>query len=307
LVRTCTALAYSEAMSLRLPRSAAHSAEQLWIEWTRQRGTNALARVLPAVYAGGVPTFCCARNAHIRASARPLGESAYLLLARGEPQGAAAGRLSKPSLIWTAGVAGPSEGLLDGQTVAVRDPHNRKSTTVAMRRFPARLILATLLSKCGVHGGDAPASDPRSLAAVAFDIPLLLALFLLMAVRAELVQTPVSPLRLNAKRSRSATPAARAHRGLMPGVRLRCGLPHRRRRASPAAAALPSRTRSHRQAPNTVYWRGPHWRGTCGSAASAAVPSSCGCRLSATAEETAPGDPEAPAERQACTRFSTNS
>ena len=44
------------------------------------------------------------------------------------------------------------------------------------------------------------ASWSTSLAAVAFDVPLLLALFLLMSIRDDLVRLPVDPQRLNSKR-----------------------------------------------------------------------------------------------------------
>jgi len=87
-------------------------------------------------------------------------------------------------------------GLLEWTAVAVRDPHNQQvDDLLQCAGVPARLILATLLSKCAVARGDAPARIHRSLAAVAFGHSMLLALFLLMAVRAELVQTPVRPLR----------------------------------------------------------------------------------------------------------------
>src|SRR5256884_461695 len=102
----------------------------------------------------------------------------------------------------------------------------------------------------------------RSLAAVAFDLPILLALFLLMAVRDDLAQLPVKPLRLNAKRARLGRRPLLEHIELSAPVFAGAsvsqddGAPGTRRgpRFHPVRGHLVRRR-------NTIYWRGPHWRG----------------------------------------------
>jgi hypothetical protein len=91
---------------------------------------------------------------------------------------------------------------------------------------------------------------------------MLLALFLLMAIRAELVQTPVSPLRLNAKRSRLGKRPLLEHIEVSCPVFASAAVSH-----SDGAGVARRGPRFHHvrghivRRRNTVYWRGPHWRG----------------------------------------------
>lgn len=101
----------------------------------------------------------------------------------------------------------------------------------------------------------------KSLAAVAFDVPLLLALFLLVSVRDDLLREPVQRQRVNSKRRRLG------RRPLLDHLEL----------SAPVFSPLhstPASSGGVRRAPrlhhvrghivrrrNTVYWRGPHWRG----------------------------------------------
>jgi hypothetical protein len=101
----------------------------------------------------------------------------------------------------------------------------------------------------------------RSLAAVAFDIPLL-ALFLLMSIRQDLLREPVDLRRLNSKRLRLGK------RPLLEHLRISAPV------WSPVAAVNPVQHDPERRGrrlhhvrghlvrrQDTVYWRGPHWRG----------------------------------------------
>jgi hypothetical protein len=102
----------------------------------------------------------------------------------------------------------------------------------------------------------------RSLAAVVLDIPMLLALFLLMAIRAELVREPVRPARLNAKRARLGKPPLLEHIEVSAPVFApppqraadTVGTPRRGPRLHHVRGHIVRRR-------NAVYWRGPHWRG----------------------------------------------
>src|SRR6202035_3267571 len=169
-------------------------------------------------------------------------------------------------------VAGPSEGPLDGHTVAVRDPQNRQVDDLlqcagfrldsSWQRYYRDVACTAAMRQQAIH---------RSLAGVAFDIPMLLALFLLMAIRADLVQMPVSPLRLNAKRSRLGKRPLLAHiEGCCPVF------------ASAAVRRAPrgSITYAVTSSGAVTLSTGADGTGadTCDSAASAAAPSSCGCR-----------------------------
>ena len=95
-------------------------------------------------------------------------------------------------------------------------------------------------------------------------MPLLLALFLLMSIRDDLVRLPVNPQRLNSKRLRLGKPPLLEHLEICAPV------------FCPAAAGRAESSGTLRRAPrfhhvrghivrrlDTVYWRAPHWRGTC--------------------------------------------
>jgi len=102
----------------------------------------------------------------------------------------------------------------------------------------------------------------RCLAAVAFDIPMVLALLLLMTIRAQLVQRPVCPARLNAKRARLGKRALLEHIEVSSPVFAQGPRPAADRPASVRGAPRLHHVRGHIvRRRDVVYWRGPHWRG----------------------------------------------
>ena len=93
---------------------------------------------------------------------------------------------------------------------------------------------------------------------------MLLALFLLMAIRAGLVHTRVCPVRLNAKRVRLGRPPLLEHIDVSSPVFAAAPVPHR---PGDAPVTLRRGPRLHHvrghivRRHDAVYWRGPHWRG----------------------------------------------
>jgi hypothetical protein len=263
LVRTCTALAYSEGDELsgcldllRIP------SEQLWVEWSEAARRDELARLVPEFAAAGPAD---AVRAGTLISGRPHGRAGTLRTfwqTGGSPEPLLA---AVETVIALDGgiVAAPPEALLAGDTVAVRDPENPQVDAllqcVGFRLEPSwqRYYKSETLS-----GGMQAELIRRSLAAVAFDVPMLLALFLLMAVRDDLAQSRVNPVHLNAKRARLG------RRPLLEHIELSAPV-------FASAAAYPTEgAHATRRGPrfhhvrghlvrrrNTIYWRGPHWRG----------------------------------------------
>jgi hypothetical protein len=264
LVRTCTELAYSSGDELSGCLDLLHiPAEQLWIEWDEVARRNELSHALPQWVPGGAAGVV---RAGTLICAHPRGRSGSLRtfwLTRAQPQEPLLAPIE--TLIDLDGglSTAPTAALLDGQTVAVRDPGNQ--------------LLDDLLQCAGFrldpswqrYYQSAACSAPTraqviqtSLAAVASDVPVLLALFLLMAIRADLVQMPVRPVRLNAKRVRLGKRPLLEHIEVSSPVfasAARC------RAEDPAAVRRAPRfhhVRGHIvRRRNTVYWRGPHWRG----------------------------------------------
>ena len=264
LVRTCTALAYSEGDELsgcldllRIP------AEQLWVEWNEAARREELMRALPDCASGATAD---ALRTGILISAHPLGRSGSLRtfwLTRREPQEPLLAAVETLIDLDGGPSTGPPEALLQGEAVAVFDSRNPQVDRVlqcaAFRLEPSwqRYYLSVTAS-----AETRAQVIERSLAAVAFDLPILLALFLLMAVRDDLAQLPVNPLRLNAKRARLG------RRPLLEHIELSAPV-----FASPSVSRDEG-ARGTRRGPrfhhvrghlvrrrNTIYWRGPHWRG----------------------------------------------
>jgi hypothetical protein len=102
----------------------------------------------------------------------------------------------------------------------------------------------------------------RSLATVAFDAPMLMALFLLMAVRADLVPRHVNPVRLNAKRVRLGRRPLLEHIEVSAPVFASGGVPRHDGAGGTRRGPRFHHVRGHLvRRRNTIYWRGPHWRG----------------------------------------------
>ena len=264
LVRTCTALAYSDGDELSGCLDLLHiPAEQMWIEWDEAARHDALARVLPQRTPAAVPDIL---RAGTLISAHPRGRSGSLRtfwLPRGEPQEPLLAAVETLIDLDGGAVAAPSEGLLDGQTVAVRDPDNQQVDDLlqcagfrldsSWQRYYRDVACTAATRQQAIH---------RSLAAVAFDIPMLLALFLLMSIRADLVQMPVSPLRLNAKRSRLGKRPLLEHIEVSSPVFASAAVCHADGASVARRGPRFHHVRGHIvRRRNTVYWRGPHWRG----------------------------------------------
>jgi hypothetical protein len=97
---------------------------------------------------------------------------------------------------------------------------------------------------------------------VALDIPMLLALFLLITVRADLVRTTVNFERLNRKRATVGRPPLLEHVEVSTPLLVRAAY-----RKAEHPIAMRSGPRFHHvrghivRRRSAVYWRGPHWRG----------------------------------------------
>ncbi len=265
LVRTCTALAYSEGDELSGCLDLLHiPAAQLWIEWNDAARRDELTRVMPQ----------SERTEHadiLRAgtliSAQPGGRAGSLRtfwLSRAEPRRAAAGGGRDRCSTWMAARPPPR------RTGCSRDTRWR-CATMAIRRWMTccgARAFAWTPPGCSTTAAS-PARRPpgpqviqRSLAAVVFDIPVLLALFLLMSIRADLVWMPVSSARLNAKRTRLGKHPLLEHIEVSSPL-FASAQPYRGEGGgAPRRVPRFHHVRGHIvRRRNTIYWRGPHWRG----------------------------------------------
>src|SRR5258706_15532208 len=102
-------------------------------------------------------------------------------------------------MTWCAPVvAGPSEGLLDGQTVTVRDPHNQQvDDLLQCAGFRLDSSWQRYYRDVACTAATRQQAIQRSLAAVGPAISILLAPFPLMAIRAPPWQKPAQPPRPN--------------------------------------------------------------------------------------------------------------
>jgi hypothetical protein len=264
LVRTCNALAYSEGDELSGCLDLMHlPAPQLWIEWDEAARRDCLAWLLPECAPGGDHNIVRA-GALIRSD--PHGRAGTVRtfwLTRAAPHEPLLAAVETLLDFEGPPLSAAPETLLAGEAVAVRDPRNGQLDRL-LQCAAFRLDAAWQRYYQAVSGEATLRAEVIrcSLAAVAFDVPMLLALFLLMAVRARLVQHPVCPRRLNAKRARLGK------RALLEHIEV----------SAPVFAAgpqrLPEGPASLRRGPrlhqvrghlvrrrDVVYWRHPHWRG----------------------------------------------
>jgi hypothetical protein len=264
LVRTCTALAYSEGDELSGCLDLLHlPAELLWVEWDEAVCRASVASLLPAC-AGGADSGILRTGALISAGPRGrCGRLRTFWLTRATPPEPLVAAVETLLDLEGAAVCAAPETLLDGQPVAVCDSHNAQLDRL-LRCASFRLDPAWQRYYASVTGDAAlRATVVRSaVAAVAFDVPMLLALFLLMAIHADLMPRAVSPVRLNAKRARLG------RRALLEHIELSCPVFAAAGRQSAAASTTPRRAprlhhvRGHLvRRDNAVFWRGPHWRG----------------------------------------------
>ena len=231
LVRTCIALAYSEGDELSGCLDLLHlPAQRLWVEWDEAARCEELSRTLPECARAGDAGIL---RGGALISAHPQGRSGTLRtfwLPRAEPQQPLLAAVETLLDLEGGAAGGTAASLLEGSAVAVRDPHNAQLDAL-LQCASFRLDPAWLRYYRSVAGDGATRAEviARSLAAVAFDVPMLLALFLLMAIRAGLVHTRVCPERLNAKRVRLGRPPLLEHIEVSSPV-----FAQRRRRTGPA-------------------------------------------------------------------------
>jgi len=264
LVRVCTALAYSDGDQLSGCLDLLHfPAEELWIEWDDSVRRAELARILPAGTITGAEEI---PRAGTLISAHPSGRSGKLRtfwLARSDPPEPVLAAI-ETRLDLDGGIAfAPPTALLEGGEVGVGDPRN--AAVDALLRCTAFKLDPSWQRYYHAVARSAPvrcAIIQHSLGSVAFDIPIVLALFLLMAIRADLVHVAVPTSRLNAKRARLGKRPLLEHIEISApvyaaGVRSRLEALGNERRGPRF-----HHVRGHivRRA-NAIYWRSPHWRG----------------------------------------------
>jgi hypothetical protein len=267
LVRVCVELAYSEGDELSGCLDLVHlPAERLWVEWSEPARREALGSVLPQCvppHDGGLErsgVLICAERGGRSGSLRTF------FLPSVEPREPMAAALETLLDLDGNGAAGPPETVLKGGAVSVCDSQNecvndllrcaRFRLDSAWQRYYGSVLSAPL----------DPVQEARMtgllISSVALDIPMLLALFLLMTVRADLVQTAVNPKRLNRKRARFGRPPLLEHVEVSTPLLVRAAY---RNAEHPIAARSGPRfhhVRGHIvRRRNAVYWRGPHWRG----------------------------------------------
>lgn len=263
LVRTCMELAYSEGDELSGCLDLLHfPAEQLWVEWRDVAQRAALASVLPEC----VPER--PRNAErsgVLITAAPGGRAASLRsfwLTASEPHETQVSAV-ETLLDFDCGYRTAGQGLLEDSGAEVYDPKNaclnellrcaRFRVDGAWRRYYRAVLTDPTAAR----------AIPLLVAGVAFDVPMLLALFLLMAVRADLLQRAVNPARLNHKRARLGKRPLLEHIEVSAPLLAHAAC----HGADTLGGTLRSSPRLHHvrghivRRRNTVYWRGPHWRG----------------------------------------------
>ena len=264
LTRACTALAYSEGDQLsgcldlmRIP------AEEMWIEWNEKARRDEVSRLGPESWVcGAADALRAGTLVNAPAHGRSGSLRTFWLTAEESPRPLLAAVETVITLDGGVERAAP-DALLEGGTVAVRDSRSQQVDAllqcVGFRLEPSwqRYYQGSALS-----GGTRAQVISQSLAAVAFDAPMLLALFLLMAVGAELVETRVNPVHLNAKRARLGRRPLLEHIEVSAPVFAAASLSRADAGYGVRRGPRFHHVRGHLvRRRNTIYWRGPHWRG----------------------------------------------
>ena len=267
LVRVCTELAYSEGDGLSACLDLIHfPAERLWIEWNGTPQREELARALPECIVSNPKDLDGARHG-VLIDAKADGRVARLRtfwLTRTEPPEPQLAAVE--TLIDLDGdlTQAPPAALLQGAEVVVSDERNPHLDTLlqcarfrllpAWQRYYSAVTHATVERERVIR---------CSLGTVAFHVPTVLALFLLMAVRPGLPQVPIQLARLNAKRGRLGKAPLLEH------IEVHCPV-----FASPGTQSRETAFTTPRTGPrwhhvrghivrrrDAIFWRRPHWRG----------------------------------------------
>ena len=264
LVRLCVQLAYSQSEEVCNCLDLLHfPAERLWIEWNEQARSEQLAQVLPRCVSAGDRQLL---RGGMLLSADAGGRAASLRtfwLSGAQPGEALLAAVETLVDLDGAATGAAPDALFEGGAVQVSDPEDA--------HIDALLACASFrLDPAWKNYYDATALLPlvraqvlaRSLT-VAFDVPMLLALLLMMSIRAGLPQTTVCLDRLNLKRARLGK------RALLEHIEVSCPVfaVSSRGRVSASGTALRLAPRLHHvrghlvRRYNTVFWRRPHVRG----------------------------------------------
>ena len=265
LVRACIELGYSGGAGLAGCIDLVHlPAEQCWIEWDGEVQQEELIRLLPEwERPESVSTLRHGVLVCGSASGR-VGTFRSFWLPHAEPREPVLGPIETyVDLDAEASSVSSPDALFEGEAVSVRDPHNAQVDRLlrcATFRFDPvwQKYYGSMAKSAALR-----AEVSRFSLTPAFDIPMLLALFLLMAFRAPLVESPVKPDRLNQKRVR------RGRHPLLPHIEVSCPVfaSEKGLRAAQDSHALKTGPRMHHvrghivRRQGVVFWRRSHWRG----------------------------------------------
>ena len=264
LVRVCIELAHSQGDELCGCLDLVHlPAERLWVEWSEPARLDALRCVIPeCVRADGMDIERCGVLISSGGSGRS-GRLRTFFLTRDERREPLVAALE--TLLELEATRAPEHpgSLLKGGVVRVCDPQNEHLNgllrCVRFRLDPAwQRYYGSVLPDAGLGTQVAR----LLISSVAFDIPMLLALFLLMTIHADLVRKAVKPERLNRKRARFGRPPLLEHVEVSTPLLIQDGYHNTQRAASARNGPRFHHVRGHIvRRDDTVYWRGPHWRG----------------------------------------------
>jgi hypothetical protein len=265
LVRNCIELAYSDGAGVCGCLDLVHlPAERLWIEWSGVVQREVLRRMMPDCSDAASEecvrhgVLICADAGGRRGSLRtfwlPAAEPLTPLLAPIE---------TLIDLDRETVPASDAEALLAGEALRVRDSRSAEvDGLLECARFRLDPAWQRYYSTVASSPAERRAVLERSLGTVTFDVPALLALFLLMALRSELTHVPISTERINLKRARLGRAPLLAH------IEVSCPVfaaPEHRpvgEELTPRTAPRLHHVRGHIvRREDAVFWRRPHWRG----------------------------------------------
>lgn len=263
LLRACIELAYSEGAGLAGCLDLIHlPAERLWIEWNGATQREQIARMLP-----GNPTIGDVDGVHhgVLVSAHPGGRSGTwrtFWLPPAEPREPMLAAIETIIDLDGDALHGPAETLFDGSAVGVRDPRNRQvNELLRCASFQLDPVWQRYYTGVACTAAERAHVITGSVGAVAFDVPVLLALFLLLALPSALERVPTRSERLNAKRRRLGKPPLLAEVSC-PVLCAAGGAHHGDELTTPRTAPRLHHVRGHIvRRRDVVFWRRSHWRG----------------------------------------------
>jgi hypothetical protein len=266
LIRMCTALAFSEGDQLADCLDLLHvPADCLWIEWSQASLRDELLRARPDCQRGSVGGEVLHKGALIDATADGRsGVMRTVWTTSSRPDDPLVAALETHfDLDRRLPPARSAEALFEGECVSISDGYEHGLDDIlrcvwyrfdaAWLRYYQQQQQSAASRQLLVH---------LSLASVAHDLPVLLALFLLQAARGGLPQKPCDVTRLNLKRLRCAKAPLLQHVEIGAPVFSDSAWPHAAGGDALRLAPRRHHVRGHlvrRQ--NVVYWRSPHWRG----------------------------------------------